>query len=301
MASASKSKQSRLAVASSPYLVPFKGKFRVHKADTRPPRRSRDDEANEQALSASIQAMRKLQARLLANDRKSLLVVFQAMDAAGKDGTIKAVMSGINPAGCEVHSFKKPSEDELDHDFLWRVYNRVPERGRIGIFNRSHYEEVLVVKVHPEILETQRLPFIARSSKLWDERYESIRDLEKHLARNGTTIVKFFLNVSKSEQKKRLLERIDDPEANWKFQAGDIQERNNFSRYLSAYEDALNETSRPWAPWYAVPADDKKYMRRIVAEILVETLKNMDLHYPTPGTDAVRAMARAKRTLQAGA
>jgi len=300
MASVSKSNESRHVVVSSPYLVPFKGKFRVHKAPTTPPRRMRDDEANEQALSKSIEVMRKLQARLLANDRKSLLVVFQAMDAAGKDGTIKAVMSGINPAGCEVHGFKKPSEDELDHDFLWRVCNRVPERGRIGIFNRSHYEEVLVVKVHPEILETQRLPFIPKASKLWDERYESIRDFEKHLARNGTTIVKFFLNVSKTEQKKRLLERIDDPEANWKFQAGDIQERGNFARYLSAYEDALNETSRPWAPWYAVPADDKKYMRRIVAEILVETLRSMDVHYPTPTSDAVRAMARAKRMLRAG-
>ncbi len=301
MATDSKAKGSRHAVVSSPYLVPFKGRFRVHKAATRPPRRSRDDEANGQALAASIAEMRKLQARLLANDRKSLLVVFQAMDAAGKDGTIKAVMSGINPAGCEVHSFKKPSEDELDHDFLWRVYSRVPERGRIGIFNRSHYEEVLVVKVHPEILETQRLPFVPKPSKLWDERYESIRDFEKHLARNGTTIVKFFLHVSKAEQKKRFLERIDDPESNWKFQPGDIAERSNFSRYMAAYEDALTETSRPWAPWYAVPADDKKYMRRIVAEILVETLRGMDLHYPTASAEAVRAMARAKRALRAGA
>ncbi|MFN7980439.1 MAG: polyphosphate kinase 2 family protein [Vicinamibacterales bacterium] len=300
MASASKSKKSRHAVVDSPYLVPFKGKFRVPKAPTRPPRRSRDDEANEQALVSAIKTMRTLQAKLLASDRKSLLIVFQAMDAAGKDGTIKAVMSGINPAGCEVHSFKKPSEDELDHDFLWRVYNRVPERGRIGIFNRSHYEEVLVVKVHPEILDTQRLPFVPDASRLWAERYESIRDFEKHLARNGTTIVKFFLNVSKSEQKKRLLERIDDPDANWKFQASDIQERTNFPRYMSAYEDALNETSRPWAPWYAVPADDKKYMRRVVAEILVETLKAMDLHYPTPSQDALRAMTKARRVLRAG-
>jgi PPK2 family polyphosphate:nucleotide phosphotransferase len=286
---------------SSRYLVPFDGKFRVRKTSTTPPRDAKDGSENERALSESIDAMRKLQARLLANDRKSLLIVFQALDAAGKDGTIKAVMSGINPAGCEVHSFKKPSEDELDHDFLWRVYNRVPERGRIGIFNRSHYEEVLVVKVHPEILDTQRLPAIPKSSVLWRERYESIRGFEKHLARNGTTIVKFFLNVSKAEQKKRLLDRIDDPEANWKFQPGDVPERGNFGRYMSAYEDALNETSRPWAPWYAVPADDKPFMRRAVAEILVETLRRMDLHYPTPGPDEQRAMARAKRLLRSGA
>ena len=282
----------------SRYLVPFDETFRVRKASTTPPRHSRDARAHEEALAESIEVMRKLQGRLLANDRRSLLIVFQAMDAAGKDGTIKAVMSGINPAGCEVHSFKRPSEDELDHDFLWRIYNRVPERGRIGIFNRSHYEEVLVVKLHPEILDTQRLPAIPKSTVLWRERYESIRGFEKHLARNGTTIVKFFLNVSKGEQKKRLLERIDDPEANWKFQPGDLPERGIFSRYMSAYQDALNETSRPWAPWYAVPADDKGFMRRTVAEILVETLRQMDLHYPTPSPAQRLAMARARKSLQ---
>jgi PPK2 family polyphosphate:nucleotide phosphotransferase len=291
--------KTRFVHARSPYLVPFDGSFRVHRAPTSPPGRLRNNEANEQALAGSIETMRKLQARLLANDRKSLLVVFQALDAAGKDGTIKAVMSGINPAGCEVHAFKKPSEDELDHDFLWRVCERVPERGRIGIFNRSHYEEVLVVKVHPQILETQRLPDVPPPRQLWDERYESIRDYEKHLARNGTTIVKFFLNVSKGEQKKRLLERIADPEANWKFQAGDILERKNFKRYLAAYQDALNETSRPWAPWYAVPADDKDFMRRTVAEILVDTLSQMDLHYPVASSGDRRAMASARRALLA--
>jgi len=224
--------------------------------------------------------------------------VLQALDAAGKDGTIKAVMSGLNPAGCEVHSFKKPSDDELDHDYLWRVAVRLPERGRIGIFNRSHYEEVLVVKVHPELLGRQRLPAVPRLKKLWTERYESIRDFEKHLARNGTTIVKFFLNVSKEEQKKRLLERIADPEHNWKFQAGDIGERAKFGQYLDAYEDALNETSRPWAPWYAIPADDKEFLRRTVAEILVGTLDQLHLHYPTATIEERRAMAQAKRALQ---
>lgn len=290
---------SRFIHASSPYLVPFTGGFRTAKAPTTPPRGLGDKGPNEQALAASIATMRKLQARLLANDRRSLLVVFQALDAAGKDGTIKAVMSGINPAGCEVHTFKKPSEHELDHDFMWRVYQRMPERGRIGIFNRSHYEEVLVVKVHPGILDGQRLPDRPSAKALWDERYESIRDFEKHLARNGTTIVKFFLHVSKAEQKKRLLERIADHEANWKFEAGDLNERKKFGQYLAAYQDALNETSRPWAPWYAVPADDKDFMRRTVAEILVATLTGMDLHYPVPSPSDRRAMAAARRALLA--
>src|SRR6188768_2971481 len=258
----------RFVYARSRYLVPFDGKFRVRRAPTRPPHSQSGTRANEQALADAIQAMRKLQSRLLANDRRALLVVFQALDAAGKDGTIKAVMSGINPAGCEVHSFKKPTEDDLDHDFLWRICQRLPERGRIGIFNRSHYEEVLVVKVHPDILDAQRLPDAPAAGKLWNERYESIRDFEKHLARNGTTILKFFLNVSKGEQRRRLLDRIDDPEANWKFQPHDVQERRNFGKYLAAYDAALRETSRPWAPWYAVPADDKDYMRRIVAEVI---------------------------------
>lgn len=282
----------------SPYLVSFDGDFRVRKSPTRPPGADRNDSENEKGLAEAIEALRKLQNRLLATDRKALLIVFQALDAAGKDGTIKAVMSGINPAGCEVHSFKKPSEDELDHDFLWRVYNRVPERGRIGIFNRSHYEEVLIVKVHPEILEGQRIPEIPRGPRLWQERYESIRSFEKHLARNGTTIVKFFLHVSKAEQKKRLLERIADPEANWKFEPGDVPERRNFKLYMSAFQDALNETSRPWAPWYAIPADNKPFMRRTVAEILVATLRKMDPQYPVAGREQLAAMAQAKKVLQ---
>jgi PPK2 family polyphosphate:nucleotide phosphotransferase len=288
----------RYVGSDSPYIVPFDGSFRVRHAYTVPPRRSMDEEVNRKALDRAIQRMRRLQARLLANDRRALLVVLQALDAAGKDGTVKAVMSGLNPAGCEVHSFKKPSDDELDHDYLWRVAMRLPERGRIGIFNRSHYEEVLVVKVHPELLDRQRLPVVPRRKKLWEERYESIRDFEKHLARNGTTIVKFFLNVSKPEQKKRLLERIDDPEHNWKFQPGDIAEREKFGEYLDAYQDALNETSRPWAPWYAVPADDKEFLRRTVAEILVDTLGQLDLHYPKATVDERRAMAAARRALQ---
>jgi len=288
----------RFVYARSPYLVPFDGTFRVRRAATTPPRSRIASRQNEDALGRAVAAMRKLQARLLANDRRALLVVFQALDAAGKDGTIKAVMSGINPAGCEVHSFKKPSDDELDHDFLWRICQRLPGRGRIGIFNRSHYEEVLVVKVHPEILGAERLPEVP-AGRIWDERYESIRDFEKHLARNGTTILKFFLNVSKGEQRKRLLARIDDPEANWKFQPHDVEERRNFGRYLDAYGAALRQTSRPWAPWYAIPADDKDYMRRVVAEVIVDTLRAMDLHYPVPDRAARLAMAAARKALTA--
>jgi PPK2 family polyphosphate:nucleotide phosphotransferase len=281
----------------SPYLVSFDEGFRVRKAPTSPPRGRKADQPNKEALADSIERMRKLQARLAASDSRALLIVFQALDAAGKDGTLKAVMSGVDPAGCQVHSFKKPSEDELDHDFLWRVAARLPERGRIGIFNRSQYEEVLVVRVHPAILGSQRLPQVPPARTLWKERYESIRDFEKHLARNGTTIVKFFLNISRAEQKKRFLDRIEDPDANWKFQSGDVKERQFFDQYLSAYEDALNATSRPWAPWYAIPADDKDYMRRTVSEIIVGTMEQMKLRYPVPGPEERQAMAEAKRAL----
>jgi PPK2 family polyphosphate:nucleotide phosphotransferase len=280
------------------FLVPFDGSFRIRKSITLPPKRRRDREENRQALDTAIGRMRKLQARLLASDTRALLVVFQALDAAGKDGTIKAVMSGINPAGCEVYSFKAPNSLELDHDFLWRIAIRLPERGRIGIFNRSHYEEVLVVKVHPEILQAQRLPSLPSAKKVWKERYESIRTFERHVARNGTTIVKFFLHVSRGEQKRRLLDRINDPEAHWKFAEGDLRERELFDEYHDAYQQALRETSRPWAPWYAIPADDKYFMRRTVAEILVETLRGMDLHYPATTREQELSMASAKRALE---
>ncbi len=288
----------RFRPVSSPYLVPHDGSFRVKDAETRPPKKHRDDDENEAALASSIESMRKLQARLMAGDRHSLLVVFQAMDAAGKDGTIRAVMSGVNPAGVDVVSFKSPSANELDHDFLWRIWQNLPERGRIGIFNRSHYEEVLVVRVHPEYLDAQRLPDRPSLDRLFEERFDSIRELELHLARNGTTLVKFWLNVSRKEQRARFLDRIDDPEANWKFNAGDIRERRHWKAYMAAYEDALNETSRPWAPWYAVPADDKKYMRRVVADILVRTLERIDPQYPEPTEDSRAEMRIAKEELE---
>jgi len=265
----------------SPHLVGFDGDFRGKGMPTKPPKGERDDDANVAKLRESITALNELQSRLMAGDRHSLLVVFQAMDAAGKDGTLRAVTTGINPAGVQVYSFKQPSELELDHDFLWRVWQCLPERGRIGIFNRSHYEEVLVVRVHPELLTRQRLPACPDDlEELFEERYESIREMEKHLARNGTTIVKFWLNVSKQEQKKRFLDRVSDLEANWKFSVGDIRERAHWKQYMESYERALQETSRPWAPWYAIPADDKKYMRAAVADILVRTLQRIDPRFP---------------------
>jgi PPK2 family polyphosphate:nucleotide phosphotransferase len=265
----------------SPYLVPFDDRFRIDDAPRQPPGDELDRDANEAKLGKSIKKIRKLQKKLYADDRFALLLVFQAMDAAGKDGTIKAVMTGINPAGCQVYSFKQPSAEERDHDFLWRIARCLPERGRIGIFNRSHYEEVLVVRVHPEYLDGQGLPSIPSDlEELWSERYDSIRDFERHLARNGTVVLKFFLNVSRDEQKRRFLDRIDEPESNWKFSKADVEERSHWNAYMHAYEAALNATSRPWAPWYAIPADDKPFMRRQVAKIVQKTLDKLDIDYP---------------------
>ncbi len=264
----------------SPYLVPFDGTFSVPAAPTAPPDDAPRKKALKKALEDEVDALADLQRRLYASDQHSLLLVFQAMDAAGKDGTVRAVMSGVNPAGCEVHSFKKPSADELDHDFLWRSAVRLPQRGRIGIFNRSYYEEVLVVRVHPGYLAYQRLPQLPPLETVWEHRYESIRDHEKHLARNGTVVVKFWLNVSHAEQKRRFLARIDEPEKNWKFSSGDLEERQHWPAYMEAYESALNATSRSCAPWYAIPADDKPYMRLQVARVIRKTLESLDLEYP---------------------
>jgi PPK2 family polyphosphate:nucleotide phosphotransferase len=213
-------------------------------------------------------------------DNWGVLLVFQAMDAAGKDSTIRAVLRGINPQGCQVVAFKQPSSRELDHDFLWRVGSRLPERGRIGVFNRSHYEEVLVVRVHPEYLGGQRLPRDVPLRRLWKERYDSIRDFERHLARNGYLVLKFFLHVSKEEQAERFRARIDRPDKNWKFSEGDLAERDLWNRYMEAYEKALNATSRSWAPWYAVPADSKPFLQATVAEILEASLGSLGLEYP---------------------
>lgn len=284
----------------SPYLVPFDGSFDLAQAPTR----MRDEptkKASKKALGEAVERLEELQRKLYADDRYSLLLVFQAMDAAGKDSTIRNVLTGVNPAGCQVFSFKQPSAEELDHDFLWRTYRRLPERGRIGVFNRSHYEEVLVVRVHPEYLEGQRLPRGARDdlAALWRARYASIRSMEEHLARNGTVVIKFWLNVSLEEQRKRFLDRLDDPSKNWKFSAGDLVERGLWPRYMEAYQDALNATSRPWAPWYAIPADDKPAMRAAVARIVCETLEGLDLHYPALSEKEQAQLANHRARLQA--
>ena len=264
----------------SPYLVDFDSSFRIAGRSTEPPEDAPGKKACKKELEDVIEELHDLQRVLYAHDHHAVLLIFQAMDAAGKDSTIRAVMSGVNPAGCQVYSFKRPSNEEIDHDFLWRSACRLPERGRIGIFNRSYYEEVLVVRVHPEILDHQRLPERVSDEELWQERYQSIRDHELHLARNGTVIVKFWLNVSRREQRRRFLSRLDEPEKNWKFEAGDVRERGHWEAYQQAYEDALNATSKPWAPWYAVPADDKPYMRLTVARIVAETLRSLGLRYP---------------------
>ena len=290
-----------LEAVPSPYLVPFDGSFQRELAPTHPGDRDPGKKACRQELEASVDRMRELQRMLYAHDHHALLLIFQAMDAAGKDGTIRAVMSGVNPMGCQVYSFKQPSAEELDHDFLWRTSRCLPERGRIGIFNRSHYEEVLVVRVHPEYLDAQRLPpDLDRSSNssIWNDRFTSIRDHEAHLARNGTVILKFWLNVSADEQRQRFLARIDEAEKNWKFSEGDVRERAHWDAYMRAYGEALNATSRPWAPWYAIPADDKPYMRMVVSGIVVEALERLDLHYPRVGSADRERLARMRALLE---
>jgi PPK2 family polyphosphate:nucleotide phosphotransferase len=238
-------------------------------------------EEYQELLLAQIKELSGLQQLQYASDRYSLLLIFQAMDAAGKDGAIKHVMSGINPQGCQVFSFKHPSATDLDHDFLWRTNQCLPERGRIGIFNRSYYEEVLVVRVHPELLKAEQLPEKEiDTNTLWQHRFESIRDMEKHLHRSGPRIIKFFLHLSKDEQKNRFLERIENPEKNWKFSAADLEERKFWDDYQSAYEDCLSNTSTKNSPWYVIPADDKLNARLLISEIIVETLKDLDMQYP---------------------
>lgn len=240
-----------------------------------------DEKVLEKQLKNDRKQIAKLQHRLYAEDRRALLLVFQAMDAAGKDSTIRAVTKGVNPAGCRVHSFKKPSSLELDHDFLWRTNNALPERGHIGIFNRSYYEETLVVRVHPKILQYQRLPTLPEDlDTLWDERFTAINAMEKHLVNNGTQVLKFWLNVSKEEQKKRFLSRLDEPEKHWKFSSSDVKERGHWDEYMHAYEQVIRSTSTDAAPWFAIPADNKMYMRQTIANIVMQTLQNMAPKFP---------------------
>ena len=252
----------------------------------------------EAQLADSTAAMRELQERLYAQDRWSLLIVLQAMDAAGKDSTIKHVMSGLNPQGCEVHSFKAPSEEELDHDFLWRTSVRLPRRGHIGIFNRSYYEEVLVVRVHPEALARQKLPSGLAGRHIWKERFEDINNYEQYLARNGTVIRKIFLHVSKEEQRRRFLARLEQPEKQWKFSMHDVEERKLWDTYMRAYEDAIRATSTKHAPWFVVPADHKWFSRLVVSRIIIEALEGLGLEFPTLDPDKKRELARVGRALE---
>ena len=263
----------------SPYLVPSDGSFSLDNTTTAPPQVS-DSKTQKKKLKKKVKRFAQLQRMLYAEDKHALLLIFQAMDAAGKDSTIRAVTSGVDPAGFQVHSFKAPTSRELDQDFLWRTSARMPERGRIGVFNRSYYEEVLVVRVHPEYLSNQRLPRVPALPKLWQRRYASINDLERHLAENGTIVVKFWLNVSHQEQKNRFMDRLNTPEKNWKFSSSDVRERGFWGDYMQAYEEALRATSTPHSPWYAIPADNKPYMRYCVADIVVRTLESLDLSYP---------------------
>jgi PPK2 family polyphosphate:nucleotide phosphotransferase len=260
---------------------------------------SADKPRAREALERGVKNLAELQARLYAQDRWSVLLVFQAMDAAGKDSAIKHVFSGVNPQGCQVTSFKAPSKEELDHDFLWRCVRALPERGRIGIFNRSYYEEVLVVRVHDEVLRQQKLPAHLVTPRIWTQRYEDIRDFERYLARNGTLILKFFLHVSREEQKQRFLERIDDREKNWKFEMGDVRERAHWSEYMEAYQDMIRHTSAPHAPWYVVPADNKWFTRLVVASAIVDALSSLDLAWPRVDAGQRAELAKARKSLLA--
>jgi len=264
----------------SPYRVPFDGSFSRADYPTAPPGDAADKEAIKSALAEIREALDDLQRRLHASGRWSVLLIFQAMDAAGKDSTIRSVMRGVDPVGCHVHSFKQPSSRERDHDFLWRTQAHLPRKGHIGIFNRSYYEEMLITRVHPEYLDAQRLP--VGPPALWQARREAIIAHERHLAVSGTVVMKFWLNVSRETQRMRFLRRLEKPDKRWKFSLGDVRERGFWPQYMDAYEEAVGLTSRPWAPWYAIPADDKPYMRERVGDIIRRALESLDLRYPQP-------------------
>jgi PPK2 family polyphosphate:nucleotide phosphotransferase len=282
-----------------PYRITNGKGFRLRDIDTTVPKRKAVTKAKAKAAMAlGLSALQELQERLYAQDRWSVLLVFQAMDAAGKDGAIKHVMSGVNPQGCQVYSFKAPTSEDLDHDYLWRCTKALPERGRIGIFNRSYYEETLVVRVHPEILEKQKLPRSLVSKHIWDERFEDINALERYLSRNGTKVCKFFLNVSKDEQKKRFQERLDRPDKHWKFSASDAAEREHWDDYMKAYEAVIKKTASPEAPWYVIPADQKWYARLIVAAAVVHTLHGLDLQFPKVTIEKRAELDKARRSLK---
>jgi len=269
----------------------------VDPGDTLDFTKKEDKSRAKEALADGILALAELQDKLYAQDKWGVLLIFQAMDAAGKDGAIKHVMSGVNPQGCQVYSFKSPSAEDLDHDYLWRCMKCLPNRGQIGIFNRSYYEEVLVVRVHPKFLEKQKLPPKLVDKEIWEKRFEDICNFEQYLARNGVIVRKFFLHVSKKEQKRRFLERIDDPLKNWKFSSNDAAERDYWDQYMDAYEKLIQETATKDAPWYVVPADNKWFTRVVVAAAVIEALADLDLAYPEVGEEKLRELAAARRKL----
>jgi len=287
-----------LAKFAKKYRVDDPDKFRIEEWDPADTGKL-DIDKNEakDLLAEGVERLSDLQEKLYAQDRWAMLLIFQAMDAAGKDSVIEHVMKGVNPQGCEVHSFKQPSQEELDHDFMWRTTRRLPERGRIGIFNRSYYEEVLAVRVHPGLLEKEKMPKKLVTKDIWKERFKDIRAFERYLARNGTVILKFFLHVSKEEQKRRFLERIDNPAKNWKFAMGDVEERRLWDKYMAAYEDMIRNTSRPEAPWFVVPADNKWFTRLVVAAEVVDALDRLDLKFPSVAAEARADLAKARKIL----
>ena len=284
---------------SEPFCITNGKKFRLKDVD---PGDTLDFESDEKpkaqdALAAGVEALAELQEKLWAQDRWAVLIIFQAMDAAGKDGAIKHVLSGVNPQGCEVTSFKAPSAEELDHDFLWRCAKRLPERGRLGIFNRSYYEETLVVRVHQNFLAGQKLPQDLKTKNIWKRRFRDITNFERYLTHNGILVLKFFLHVSKGEQQKRFLERIDDPSKNWKFSLNDVREREHWDDYMDAYEQTIRHTAAKYAPWYVVPADNKWFTRLVVAAAIVENVNALDLEFPKLDEDQLKALEEAKKSL----
>jgi PPK2 family polyphosphate:nucleotide phosphotransferase len=287
-----------MKIDTEPFRVRHGTKMNLKKWPTSVKPVYKSKEHYQELLGKQVAELSSLQNVMYASDRYSLLLIFQAMDAAGKDGAIKHVMSGVNPQGCQVFSFKHPSAEELDHDFMWRTTRSLPERGRIGIFNRSYYEEVLIVRVHPEILRGENLPDeLLNQKNIWNERYRSIRDLEDHLHRNGTRVVKFFLHISKEEQRKRFLKRLDDPDKNWKFSAADLKERGFWKDYMKAYEACLEATSTRGAPWYVVPADDKENARLIISEIVLDAMRELKMAYPTPTAQHRRELQAIRKQL----
>ncbi len=283
---------------SAPYLVEHGKSFRLKDYDPADTGKIHSKEEAEEILQHDLQALRDLQEKLYAQNQWALLLIFQAMDAAGKDGVIKHVMSGVNPQGCQVYSFKQPSVEELNHDFLWRSASRIPERGRIGIFNRSYYEEVLVVRVHKDLLERQHLPADLVTKKIWKQRFEDISNYERYLTHNGVMIKKFFLNVSKEEQKRRFLRRIEEPEKNWKFSESDVRERQYWDDYMEAYEEMIQNTATPHSPWYVVPADHKWATHLIVSSAVIEALNDLKPAFPTVDEERRKELLRARKILE---